>query len=86
MVWTRKVPLTICPTADPVPQPLGNVQPFLEFIDALPHGKESFIGFPYFGEGVQERVGEVIHQPVVLFWTGRMGNMLVHMHMLKERR
>jgi len=81
MVWTRKVPLTIRPAADPVPQSLGSIQPFLELVDAFPHCKEPFIGFSHFGESVQERVGDVVHQPV-LFWIRRVGNMLVHMHML----
>ena len=85
MIWTRGVPLTICPAANPIPQPLGNIQPFLELVDALTHLKETFIGFSHFGEGVQKRVGEVVHQAVLL-WIGWMGNMLVHMHMLKERR
>ena len=84
MVWTRKVPLTIRPTVYSVPQPLRDVQPFLELVDILPHGKEPFIGFPHFREGVQERVGDVVHQPIVLFWIRGMGDMLVHMHVLKE--
>jgi hypothetical protein len=81
MGWTRKVPLTIRPAADPIPQPLGNIQPFLELVNAFPHCKEPFIGFSHFGESVQKRVGDVVHQPV-LFWIGRVSNMLVHMHML----
>ena len=84
MVWTREVPLTIGPTAHPIPQPLSNVQPFLELVDALSHGKEPFIRFSHFRERVQERVGEVIDQPVVLFWARRVGDMLVHMHMLRD--
>ena len=86
MVWTRKVPLTIRPAANSVPQPLGSIQPLFELVDALSHCEEPFIGFSYFGESVQERVGDVIHQPIVLFWIRRVGNMLVHMYMLKERR
>lgn len=86
MVWARRVPLTIRPAADPVPQPLGNIQPFLELVDALPHLEESFIGFSHFGEGIQKRIGDVVHQAVVLFRIWWMSNVLVHMHMLKECR
>ena len=86
MVWTREVPLTVGPTAYPIPQPLSNIQPFLELVDALPHGKEPFVWFSHFGERVQERVGEVIDQPVVLFWAWRVSDMLVHMHMLRGCR
>lgn len=84
MVWTREVPLTICPAANPAPQPLRNIQPLLELVDAFPHCKEPFIRLSHFGKGIQERVGDVVHKPVILFRVGRVGNMLVHMHMLRE--
>ena len=84
--WTRRVPLTVRPTAYPIPQPLGNIQPILQLVDVLPHRKEPLIRFSHFGEGIQERVGDIIDQPIVLFWIWRMSNMLVHVHMLKERR
>lgn len=83
MVWTKEVPLTICSAADPVPQPLRNIQPFLELVNVFPHCKESFIGFSHFREGVQECVRDIVHQPV-LVWIGRVGDVLVHLYMLKE--
>jgi len=86
MAWTREVPLTVGPTAYPVPQPLSNIQPFFELVDALPHGKEPLVWFSHFRERVQECVREIVDQPVVLVWTRRMGDMLVHVHMLRGSR
>lgn len=70
--------LTVRPGAHAGPKALGEGEPVLKFINALPHGEETLIGLAHAREGIDECVGNVLNEPGPRVRSRRMSNMLMH--------
>jgi hypothetical protein len=79
------VALTIRPVPYAVPQPLSENDTVLELIDTLAHREEAVVRFAHAGEGVQQRIGDTVHNTSGVLWVWWVCDMLVHVHVLLEK-
>lgn len=81
LVVTREVAQ---PRLAPRAQSLDGSESFLELVEVGTNLDEALVGLLDFGEGVEERVGEVVEEARGGFWVGRVGELLVLVDVLRK--
>ena len=75
--------LTACPVSNLRVEPLHCCQSLLKLVDVLSHYEEPLVWLSDAREGVEKGVGEVVDEACGWFLSRGMGDMLVHVHMLR---